>query len=303
VQNILTTVSPSFNPSSTDEPVIPCNVPHTLSFQIGGKIFPVDPRDFISPSPIAGDTTNCIVDNVVATDPPSMGALFSWNLGDPFFKSYAKCHRSFCMLTHMCTAMLLHSTMATSPTPQLTLPALAFFQQCQVMPTVFWRQQFRTRSKTGVTLNVSPMVYNRLFSTHDLSTMQQRWNLHQLRAWPTYHKVPLSYLRNLLLKSRRQSRVVRLQPSPQVIGKTQLHHSSWAVFHSLLQLYYLCSSMVYRTLLLIAYTVDSECRICHWVLCSPCELKELSHMQSKMRSCHRPLRKCTLAESEEADIA
>lgn len=87
VQNILTTVSPSFNPSSTDEPVIPCNVPHTLSFQIGGKIFPVDPRDFISPSPIAGDTTNCIVDNVVATDPPSMGALFSWNLGDPFFKS------------------------------------------------------------------------------------------------------------------------------------------------------------------------------------------------------------------------
>jgi hypothetical protein len=163
VQNILTTVSPSFNPSSTDEPVIPCNVPHTLSFQIGGKIFPVDPRNFISPSPIAGDTTNCIVENVVATDPPSMGALFSWNLGDPFFKSCANCDRSYCMLTHMCAVMLLHSITATSPTLQLTLPALASSPRYPVMPTIFWRQQSRTRLRTGVTFNVSAMVYNRFF--------------------------------------------------------------------------------------------------------------------------------------------
>jgi hypothetical protein len=87
VQNILTTVSPSFNPDSAGAPVVACNVPHTLSFQIGGKMFPIDPRDFISPSTIAGDTTNCIAANVVATDSPSVGALFSWNLGDPFFKS------------------------------------------------------------------------------------------------------------------------------------------------------------------------------------------------------------------------
>jgi hypothetical protein len=135
--------------------------------------------------------------------------------------------------------------------------------------------------------------------------LQQRWNLHQLQPWPTYQKVPLSYLRNLSLKTRRQFRVVnhRLKPPPQVIGKTQLHRSSWAVFQSLLQLYYLFFSMVYRTLLSVAYTVDSECRICHWFLCSPRELKELSYMQSKTRSCHRPLRKCALAESEEADIA
>ena len=51
-------------------------------------MFPIDPRDFISPSTIAGDTINCIADNVVATDSPSVGSLFSWNLGDPFFKSY-----------------------------------------------------------------------------------------------------------------------------------------------------------------------------------------------------------------------
>jgi hypothetical protein len=87
VQNILTKVSPSFSPSSGNAAVIACNVPHTLSFQIGGKMFPIDPRDFISPSTVAGDTTNCIADNVVATDSPSVGSLFSWNLGDPFFKS------------------------------------------------------------------------------------------------------------------------------------------------------------------------------------------------------------------------
>lgn len=85
VQNILTTVSPSYNPASPNSlPVLPCNVPHTLSFQIGGRQFPVDPRDFIQPDIVQG---NCLAGNVVTTDPPSKGALFSWNLGDPFFKS------------------------------------------------------------------------------------------------------------------------------------------------------------------------------------------------------------------------
>lgn len=49
-------------------------------------MFPVDPRDFISPSH-SGNASTCITSNLVATDPPSQGALFSWSLGDPFLKS------------------------------------------------------------------------------------------------------------------------------------------------------------------------------------------------------------------------
>lgn len=50
-------------------------------------MFPVDPRDFISPLQ-AGNARTCVADNVVSTDAPSVGALFSWSLGDPFLKSY-----------------------------------------------------------------------------------------------------------------------------------------------------------------------------------------------------------------------
>lgn len=49
-------------------------------------MFPVDPRDFVSQNK-DGDATTCIANNLVATDPPSRGALFSWSLGDPFLKS------------------------------------------------------------------------------------------------------------------------------------------------------------------------------------------------------------------------
>lgn len=59
-----------------------CSVPHTLSFQIGGSSFPIDPRDFLQ----SGDAKRCQT-NVVATDPPHPGFLYSWSLGDPFFKS------------------------------------------------------------------------------------------------------------------------------------------------------------------------------------------------------------------------
>ncbi|KAG6916182.1 hypothetical protein DXG01_008112 [Tephrocybe rancida] len=87
VNNILQSVSPGFNPANTDvEPQVPCAVPHTLAFQIGGKMFPVDPRDLISPG-ATGDTTTCIADNLVGTDAPRLGSLFSWSLGDPFMKS------------------------------------------------------------------------------------------------------------------------------------------------------------------------------------------------------------------------
>ncbi|KAF8506242.1 aspartic peptidase domain-containing protein [Hysterangium stoloniferum] len=61
-----------------------CATPHVMSFQIGGKMFPVDPRDFVSGT--GRNTKNCAV-NVVSTDPPSTGFLYSWSLGDTFLKS------------------------------------------------------------------------------------------------------------------------------------------------------------------------------------------------------------------------
>ncbi|KAG6878228.1 hypothetical protein C0993_010349 [Termitomyces sp. T159_Od127] len=63
----------------------PCDEPHTLAFQIGGKMFPVDPRDFIVQAK-ENDVESCIA-NLVTTDPPAIGGfLFSWSLGDPFLK-------------------------------------------------------------------------------------------------------------------------------------------------------------------------------------------------------------------------
>jgi hypothetical protein len=86
VNNILSKVSPAYDPSSDSVPTLPCATPRTLSFQIGGKIFPIDPRDFIGQQ-AKGDATTCVADNLVATDPPSIGALFRWSLGAPFFRS------------------------------------------------------------------------------------------------------------------------------------------------------------------------------------------------------------------------
>ncbi|KAL1950468.1 hypothetical protein VTO73DRAFT_5592 [Trametes versicolor] len=86
VNNILSTVSPAYAADSTASPLLPCDEGHNLTFQIGGKLFPVDPRDFVAQNK-QGDAANCVASNVVSTDAPSVGALFSWNLGDPFLKS------------------------------------------------------------------------------------------------------------------------------------------------------------------------------------------------------------------------
>ncbi|KAH9933149.1 aspartic peptidase domain-containing protein [Epithele typhae] len=86
VNNIYSTVSPAFAASSSASPTLPCDAAHDLVFQIGGKKFPVDARDFVSQN-TKGDASTCIANNIVATDAPSNGALFSWNLGDPFLKS------------------------------------------------------------------------------------------------------------------------------------------------------------------------------------------------------------------------
>ncbi|KAG6333102.1 hypothetical protein ID866_5985 [Astraeus odoratus] len=64
-----------------------CSTPHTLAFQIGGKLFPVDPRDFVK-QVHAGDVNTCAA-NLAATDVPvgnGSGYLYSWNLGQPFLK-------------------------------------------------------------------------------------------------------------------------------------------------------------------------------------------------------------------------
>ncbi|KAJ6598131.1 aspartic peptidase domain-containing protein [Mycena vulgaris] len=64
----------------------PCATPHTLAFSIGGKLFPVDPRDFATQA-FTGDLSNCAA-NVVQTDTPieGQGYQYSWSLGDPFLK-------------------------------------------------------------------------------------------------------------------------------------------------------------------------------------------------------------------------
>ncbi|KAI0270042.1 acid protease [Gloeopeniophorella convolvens] len=86
VDSILRSVSSAFASNPKAAPTFPCATPHDLAFQIGGKNFSVDPRDFVSQNR-AGDATTCVANNVVPTDPPGNGALFSWSLGDPFFKS------------------------------------------------------------------------------------------------------------------------------------------------------------------------------------------------------------------------
>jgi len=90
VQNILSSVSSTYGANILSNPSaqasLPCSTPRSLAFQIGGMMFPVDPRDFIGPGQ-DGDTINCLANKVVPSDAPSQGALFSWSLGDPFFKS------------------------------------------------------------------------------------------------------------------------------------------------------------------------------------------------------------------------
>lgn len=86
MNKILQTVSPAFAANSNASPTFPCSTAHTLAFQIGGQMFPVNPLDFVSQSS-PDDATTCVADNIVSTDAPSSGALFEWSLGDPFLKS------------------------------------------------------------------------------------------------------------------------------------------------------------------------------------------------------------------------
>jgi len=62
-----------------------CAEAHTLTFQIGGRFYPVDPRDFGAQT--FEDTTSRCTPNIAPTDPPGSRFLYSWSIGDPFFKS------------------------------------------------------------------------------------------------------------------------------------------------------------------------------------------------------------------------
>lgn len=109
--------------TNTNTVTYPCSKPHTLAFEIGGRMFPVDPRDFgtqvssssSSSSSSSGDDGGDGDDgddedgdgseptcsfNLAVTDPPGSGGfLYSWSLGDPFLKSCVLF--SFCLFTHV----------------------------------------------------------------------------------------------------------------------------------------------------------------------------------------------------------
>ncbi|KIJ37527.1 hypothetical protein M422DRAFT_231573 [Sphaerobolus stellatus SS14] len=69
---------------SENGPKIMCNLSSDLSFVIGGKHFPVDPRDFLG---LQDDVKDCTLGTIRSTDPPQAGWLLSWVLGVPFMKS------------------------------------------------------------------------------------------------------------------------------------------------------------------------------------------------------------------------
>lgn len=63
----------------------PCGEVHKLSFEIRGKTFDVDPRDF--GRPVGEPKVNWCIPNVAPTDAPELGGyLYSWSLGEPFIR-------------------------------------------------------------------------------------------------------------------------------------------------------------------------------------------------------------------------
>ncbi|KDQ51867.1 hypothetical protein JAAARDRAFT_40697 [Jaapia argillacea MUCL 33604] len=84
ISHIYTLLNLSSSPTKT----IPCAQAHNLSFIISGKQFQVDPRDFASQVDSGNGTRGAggCVPNLVGTDVPGTGFLYSWSLGDPFLK-------------------------------------------------------------------------------------------------------------------------------------------------------------------------------------------------------------------------
>lgn len=160
VQNVLQTVSPTYAASISKNPnadaSLPCTSAHELAFQIGGKMFPVDPRDFISATN-ANSAKNCVADTLVSTDPPGIGALFSWSLGDPFFKSCV--HRLFFLASLVTRSLLIlaHSSrfiMVTSRTPLWIPLESGFFRRYHQMQASCCKQPLMPPRQVGEAWNV-----------------------------------------------------------------------------------------------------------------------------------------------------
>jgi phytepsin len=65
-----------------------CTSNHTLTFQIGGKIFPIDARDFAIQA-ASGSPNKCVASIEAMKVPKGDGSIFlySWNLGNTFLRS------------------------------------------------------------------------------------------------------------------------------------------------------------------------------------------------------------------------
>lgn len=62
-----------------------CNFSHTFSFQIGGKLFPVAPQDFLQVP--TGNRRGCKASVEVIDSLMSNWSLYSWRLGSAFLRS------------------------------------------------------------------------------------------------------------------------------------------------------------------------------------------------------------------------
>ncbi|KAJ6586051.1 aspartic peptidase domain-containing protein [Mycena capillaripes] len=80
VSNILGAISPSYTPDDPSSAILACAQAHNLAFKIGGQVRGVSPVS-------TNDASTCMINKIVGTDAPGPGALFRWNLGDPFMKS------------------------------------------------------------------------------------------------------------------------------------------------------------------------------------------------------------------------
>jgi hypothetical protein len=90
-------------------------------------MFPIDPRDL--PGPVsANDASNCVVDNLVSTDAPGIGALFRWSLGDPFMKSCVALFSQLVLLLTSCRNLVVfHYGNLTHPSQDP--PRIGFLSQ------------------------------------------------------------------------------------------------------------------------------------------------------------------------------
>ena len=65
--------------------LFPCSEPHTITFSIGGKLFPVDPLDFIQQ--VSENNVVTCTSRLGSMNPPVLtGYQSSWILGDLFLK-------------------------------------------------------------------------------------------------------------------------------------------------------------------------------------------------------------------------